>query len=46
VLIPEGTPAGMYTIETGLYDFNGTRLPVDAGGDSLVAASVEVQRVK
>ena len=43
VLIPEGTPAGVYTIEIGLYDFNGTRLPIDAGGDALPVATVEVK---
>ena len=30
VLIPEDTPPGTYAIEIGLYDFDGTRLPVDA----------------
>jgi hypothetical protein len=43
VLIPEGTPPGLYPIEIGLYDFNGKRLPINAGGDALTLASVEVQ---
>ena len=43
VLIPEDTPPGSYAIEIGLYDFDGTRLPVSAGGDSLVVARVDVQ---
>ncbi len=43
VLIPESTPAGVYTIKVGLYDFSGTRLPIDAGGDNLPVASVEVK---
>jgi 4-amino-4-deoxy-L-arabinose transferase-like glycosyltransferase len=43
VLIPEGTPPGLYTIEIGLYDFNGTRLPVSTGGDAVTVANVEVR---
>jgi hypothetical protein len=43
VLIPEDTLPGTYTVEIGLYDFNGTRLPVSAGGDALVVARVEVR---
>jgi mannosyltransferase len=43
VLIPDGTPSGLYAIEIGLYDFNGTRLPVDTGGDALVVTSSEVR---
>jgi hypothetical protein len=43
VLIPEDTLPGSYTIEVGLYDFNKTRLPIDAGGDALAVASVEVK---
>jgi 4-amino-4-deoxy-L-arabinose transferase-like glycosyltransferase len=43
VLIPKGTPPGLYAIEIGLYDFNGDRLPVDAGGDALRVTSVEVR---
>ena len=43
VLIPEDTPPGSYAIEIGLYDFGETRLPIDAGGDALVVASVEVK---
>jgi mannosyltransferase len=43
VLIPEGTPPGTYAIEIGLYDFNGTRLPVSTGGDALVAANIQVR---
>ncbi len=46
VLIPEDTPPGSYAIEIGLYGFDETRLPVSAGGDALIVASVEVQRVK
>ncbi len=43
VLIPEDIPPGTYAIEIGLYDFNGTRLPVSIGGDALIVANVEVQ---
>jgi hypothetical protein len=43
VLIPEGTPPGTYAIEIGLYGFDGTRLPVDTGGDALLLAHVEVR---
>jgi hypothetical protein len=43
VLIPKETPAGSYAIEVGLYDFDGTRLPVSRGGDALPVANVEVQ---
>jgi mannosyltransferase len=42
VLIPEGTPPGIYWIEIGLYDFDGTRLPASTGGDALTVASTEV----
>jgi hypothetical protein len=43
VLIPEDTPPGTYSIEIGLYDFAGTRLPVSAGGDALPIGGVEVR---
>ncbi len=35
VLIPADAAAGTYSIEIGLYDFNNTRLKIDAGGDAL-----------
>jgi hypothetical protein len=43
VLIPGETPPGSYAIEIGLYDFDGTRLPIDTGGDALLIESIEVQ---
>lgn len=43
VLMPNETPAGSYAIEIGLYDLNGTRLPVSTGGDALLVSSIEVQ---
>ena len=43
VLIPADTPPGTYAIEIGLYGFDGTRLPVNAGGDALIVTDVEVQ---
>jgi 4-amino-4-deoxy-L-arabinose transferase-like glycosyltransferase len=43
VLLPAESPPGSYAIEVGLYDFNGTRLPIDTGGDALVIESIEVQ---
>lgn len=43
VLIPEDTPPGTYRLEIGLYDFEGTRLPVSAGGDALQLSSIEVR---
>jgi hypothetical protein len=43
VSIPENTPSGSYAIEIGLYDFNGTRLPISDGKDALVVARLEVQ---
>ena len=43
VLIPEDAAPGTYAIEMGLYGFDGTRLPVSAGGDALRVTSVEVQ---
>jgi hypothetical protein len=43
VSIPENTPSGSYAIEIGLYDFDGTRLPIGTGGDGLTVASVEVR---
>jgi mannosyltransferase len=46
VLIPEDTLPGIYTIEIGLYAFDGTRLPVSTGSDALPVTSVEVQRVQ
>ena len=43
VLIPVETTPGTYAIEIGLYDFNGTRLPVSTGGDALMIADVEIK---
>ncbi len=43
VLIPEDTPPGSYAVEIGLYDFDGTRLPVSTGGDALLVARVDVR---
>jgi hypothetical protein len=43
VLIPEGTRPGTYAIAIGLYNIDGTRLPVSAGGDMLDLAYVDVQ---
>jgi mannosyltransferase len=43
VRLPEDTLPGTYAIEIGLYGFDGTRLPVNTGGDALIVANVEVQ---
>jgi len=43
VPIDADAPAGPYKIEVGLYDpATGARLPVDAGGDSVIIAEIEV----
>ncbi len=43
VPIDPNTPPGTYKIEIGLYDpATGTRLPVDAGGDSVIVAEISV----
>ena len=44
VLIPPETPAGAYAVEIGLYRFDGTRLAISSGGDSLIVAQVEVKK--
>ena len=46
VLIPSDTPAGTYSIEIGLYDFNDTRLQITGDGDTLFVAKVEVNSEK
>ena len=43
VLIPADTPPGKYTVELGLYGFDGTRLPVNTGGDALSVTDFEVK---
>jgi mannosyltransferase len=43
VLIPADTPSGKYTIELGLYGLDGTRLPVETGGDALTVTDVTVK---
>lgn len=42
VLIPADAAAGAYAIEIGLYDFNNTRLKIDAGGDALDIANIVI----
>ncbi len=45
VPIDANAPAGTYQIEVGLYDpATGARLPVDRGGNSVIAAKIEVAR--
>ncbi len=47
VLIPANTSVGNYSIEIGLYDFNNTRLKINAGIDALnVAAFVIASEAK
>ena len=43
VLIPADTPPGKYMVELGLYGFDGTRLPVNTGGDALSVTDFEVK---
>ncbi len=44
VSIDPDAPAGTYQIEIGLYDpATGSRLPVDAGGDSMIVAEISVR---
>lgn len=46
VLIPSDTPAGTYSVEIGLYDFDNTRLKIVGDGDTLFVAKVEVKSEK
>jgi uncharacterized membrane protein len=43
VLIPSNVAAGTYSIEIGLYSFDGARLQINAGGDALNLATLEVK---
>ncbi len=44
VPIDSHLPAGAYKIEIGLYDpATGARLPVDAGGDSVIVAEISIR---
>ena len=46
VALPENVPSGRYSIEIGLYDFNGTRLKLADGKDALIIAQVDVKSDK
>jgi 4-amino-4-deoxy-L-arabinose transferase-like glycosyltransferase len=43
VLIPANVAAGTYSIEIGLYTFDGARLKINTGGDALNLATIEVK---
>ncbi|HET7375769.1 MAG TPA: hypothetical protein VFK30_03615, partial [Anaerolineae bacterium] len=42
VLIPTAAPAGIYSIEIGLYGFDGERLKIETGGDALKLQNVSI----